>query len=128
MREHITLLRPDADASKTPASWSSFPGDLLVQSATRLRILALLYAFVFFMAAIFPMLLTPADRAELVGSFIHWGPRVISIAVALLVVAVISSARISLPALMNIGLLFEVVGSFGIAAAEFSVSSSPIRP
>jgi hypothetical protein len=110
MREHINLLRPDADASKAPASWSSFPSDLLVQSAIRLRILALLYAFVFFMAAIFPMLLTPADRAELVGSFIHWGPSVISIAVALLVVAAISSARISVPALMNIGLLFEVVG------------------
>src|SRR6185437_1666060 len=51
---------------------------------------------------------------------IHWGPSVIAIAVALLVAAVIGSARVSLPAVMKLGLAFEVAGSYGIAAAEFA--------
>jgi len=48
-----------------------------------------------------------------------WGPGVIAIAVALAVAAVIGSARVPLTAAMNVGLAFEVVSSYGIAAAEF---------
>jgi eukaryotic-like serine/threonine-protein kinase len=119
MPEHVTLLRPDSGESGTRAISSAFPTDLLGQSASRLRILSLLYAFVFFMAGVFPMLLSPADRALLVGSFRHWGPSLVSIAVALLVAAVIRSPRLPLPAAMNIGLAFEIASSYGIAAAEF---------
>jgi serine/threonine-protein kinase len=95
------------------------PADLLNQAAVRLRILALLYAFVFFMAGLFPPLLFPEARARFLGSFILWGPGVISISVALLVAAVSRSARIPLTTVMNIGLAFEVASSYGIAAAEF---------
>ncbi|MGZ8392813.1 MAG: serine/threonine-protein kinase, partial [Gemmatimonadales bacterium] len=118
--EGFTLLSRDGDESKGAASSSAFPTDLILQSATRLRILALLYAFVFFMSGVFPMLLTPGDRAQLVGSFRQWGPSVISIAVALGVAAVIKSARVPLSVVTSIGLLFEVAGSYGIAAAEFA--------
>ena len=120
MPEHVTLLPPDGEESKTRSSSSAFPTDLIAQSATRLRILALLYAFVFFMAGVFPMLLTAADRTRLVSEFRQWGPSVISIAVALLVAVVIRNARVSPSAVTNIGLLFEVAGSYGIAAAEFA--------
>lgn len=48
MPEHVTLLHPDVEPSKSRAISSSFTTDLLVQSAARLRVLALLYAFVFF--------------------------------------------------------------------------------
>jgi serine/threonine-protein kinase len=81
--------------------------------------LALLYAFVFFMAGVFPALLFPADRARFLGSFVLWAPGTISIAMALIVAALIRSARVPLPAVMVIGLAFEVVSSYGIAAAEF---------
>jgi serine/threonine-protein kinase len=81
--------------------------------------MALLYAFVFFMAGMFPALLFPADRARFLGSAILWAPGTISIAVAVLVAAIIRSARVPLPAVMSIGLAFEVVSSYGIAAAEF---------
>ena len=120
MHEHVTLLSPDGDESNARPSSSAFPTDLIVQSATRLRVLALLYAFVFFMAGVFPMLLTRSDRAQLVGSFAQWGASAISIVVALVVAAVIKSPRVSLPAVTSIGLLFEVAGSYGIAAAEFA--------
>jgi serine/threonine-protein kinase len=120
MHEHVTLMSLDGDESRSAPSSSAFPTDLIVQSAARLRILALLYAFVFFMAGVFPMLLTAAERAQLVGSFKHWGPSVISIAVALVVAVVIKSARVPLSVVTTIGLLFEVAGSYGIAAGEFA--------
>ena len=120
MSGHVTLLRPDMSGPGTPNRLSSLPADLLSQSASRLRVLALLYAAVFFLAAIFPMLLFPADRALLFGSFIQWGPSAGAIALALLVAAVVRSPRVPLTVVMKIGLAFEVVSSYGIAAAEFS--------
>jgi serine/threonine-protein kinase len=118
--EHVTLLHPDAQSSDARGVSSSLPADLLAQSATRLRTLALLYAFVFFMAGVFPALLFPADRALMFGRFVLWGPPVIAIAVALLVAAVVGSSRIPLSTVMKIGLAFEVASSYGIAAAEFA--------
>jgi hypothetical protein len=118
--EHVTLLHPDAGELSGRSAPSPFPSDLVRQSARRLEVLALLYAFVFFMAGVFPMLLSREDRLELVGNFGAWGPSVISIAAALLVAGLARSARVPLPTVMIIGLAFEVLGSYGIAAAEFA--------
>jgi len=116
-----TLVLPQGGRRASSFSQSSLglPPDVVSQSAARLRILALLYAFVFFMAGYFPALLFPADRAHLFSSFTLWGPGVIAIAVALAVAAVIRSPRLPLSAAMNLGLAFEVVSNYGIAAAEF---------
>jgi plasmid stabilization system protein ParE len=119
MHEHITLLHPDERGPTGRGISSGLPVDLLTQSAGRLRVLALLYAFVFFMAGIFPALLFPADRARFLGSFAQWGPSVIGIVVALLVAAVIRSGRLPLPSAMNLALSFEIASSYAIAAAEF---------
>src|SRR6185437_526138 len=119
MNEHVTLMHPNARDSTARAISSGFPLDLLGQSAGRLRVLALLYAFVFFMAGILPALLIPQDRARFLGSFVQWGPGVIGIVVGLLVAAVIRNPRLPLPAAMNLGLVFEIVSSYAIAAAEF---------
>ena len=118
--EHVTLLRPDARSTGGGRFSSSLPADLLGQSAARLRVLALLYAFVFFMAGVFPMLLFPADLALFLSSFAHWGPTVIAIAVALLVGLVLGSKRLSLSTAMTVGLVFEIASGYGIAAAEFT--------
>jgi eukaryotic-like serine/threonine-protein kinase len=120
MHEHVTLLPPDARGSMARAISAGLPDDLLSQSAGRLRVLALLYAFMFFAGGIFPALLFPGDRARLLGSFVQWGPAVIGIAVALLVAVVIRSPRLPLPAAMNLGLAFEIASSYAIAAAEFA--------
>ncbi len=119
MHEHVTLLRTDAADPTARAISSSLPSDLLGQAAARLRVLALLYAFVFFMAAVFPVLLSREDRVHFLGSFIHWGASVISIAVALVVAAVVRSDRVPLSTVMNIALVFEIASSYGIVAAEF---------
>jgi len=81
--------------------------------------MALLYAAVFFLAGFFPALLFPSDRTRLFSSFVLWGPGAIAIAVALAVAAASRSARLPLSAVMTVGLVFEVVSSYGIAAAEF---------
>jgi serine/threonine-protein kinase len=119
MTETVTLMHPDARDPTARGISSGFPVDLLRQSAGRLRVLALLYAFTFFMAGIFPALLLPADRARFLSNFPQWGPGVIGIVVGLLVAAVIRSPRLPLPTAMNLGLAFEIASSYAIAAAEF---------
>ena len=72
MHEHVTLMQPDARDPTARAISSGFPVDLLSQSAGRLRVLALLYAFVFFMAGVFPgyinLLNTYSDHRRLDAS------------------------------------------------------------
>jgi serine/threonine-protein kinase len=118
MHEHVTLMRPDERGSSGRGVSSGFPDDLLSQSAGRLRTLALLYAVVFFMAGIFPALYFPNDRARFLGSVVQWAPAVLGILVALIVAAVIR--RVPVRTAMNLGLAFEIVSSYAIAAAEFA--------
>ncbi len=120
MQEHVTVLPPAEGDPIARGVSSGFPTDLLGRFAERLRVLALLYAFVFFMAGIFPALLFPADRTRFLGSFAQWGPGVIGIVIGLLVALVIRSRRFPISAVMNLGLIFEVVSSYAIAAAEFA--------
>ena len=120
MHEHVTLMPPDAGHPNDRGISSGFPDDLLSQSAERLRVLALLYAFIFFMAGILPALLFPGDRARFLGNVVQWAPAVIGIVVAVLVAAVIRSRRVPPRAEMSLGLAFEIVSSYAIAAAEFA--------
>jgi eukaryotic-like serine/threonine-protein kinase len=120
MNEHVTLVQPDRRDPTARGISSGFPIDLLRQSAARLRVLALLYAFIFFMAGIFPALVLPEDRARFLGNLLLWGPGVIGIVVGLTVAAIIRSARLPLPTVMTIGLAFEIASSYAIAAAEFA--------
>ena len=55
-----------------------------------------------------------------------WFPPILSIAAALGVVALVSSKRLADLAKLRIGLGFEVLGSFGIAAAEYQYVQAPI--
>lgn len=120
MDQHATMVRLGEEAATSEAGRGSvsLPTDLLSQAAGRLRVLALLYAVVFFIAGVFPMLVFPSDRALLFSQFIQWGPPTIAIVVSLLVAFVIRSRRVTLPTAMKLGLGFEVVSSFGIAVAE----------
>jgi hypothetical protein len=120
MHEHVTLLHPAEQDSTARGKSSGLPVDLLGQSADRLRVLALLYAVVFFMAGVFPALLFPSDRARFLGNFVQWGPSVIGIVIGLLVAAVIRNPRVPVPIVMNLGLAFQIASSYAIAAAEFA--------
>jgi len=117
----LTLLRPQVE--RRPSIFgrgtASLAPELLSQSVRRLRALVLLYAFIFFMAAFFTAVLFADDRARLFQEPVNWVPGVVSITVALLVWAFTLSRRVPPSTLMSVGLVFEVVSSYGIAFAEY---------
>ena len=120
MHEQVTLMHPGGQDPAAQGISSGFPADLLGQAARRLQVLALLYAFVFFMAGVFPTVVLPADRARFLENPLLWGPSAVGIAVALIVAAVVRSPRVSLRTTMRLAPVFEVVSSYAIAAAEFA--------
>src|SRR4029453_6373224 len=95
------------------------PPDLVNRAAARLQISAWLYAFTFFMAAFFPRLIFADERKSLFGSPVNWVPASTSIVLAVLVALAIRTVHLRPTAITALGLFFEVVGSYGIAAAEF---------
>jgi hypothetical protein len=120
MHEHVTLMYPGARDATGPRISSGFPLDLIGESAERLRILALLYAFVFFVAGILPAILLADVRPKFFGNVLLWGPGFVGITMALVVAAGIRSPRVPLASAMNLGLAFEIASSYAIAAAEFA--------
>jgi len=115
-----TFLRPDkAHRALTSDPGSQrLPRDLARQATRRLRVVALMYASGFFMSAIFPSLISNAERAILFGAVVRWLPSAISISVALFVAAAVTSPRLSTRAAGAIAVVFEIAGSYGIASAE----------
>ena len=83
--------------------------DLLGEAVRRIRAVAWLYVFGFAVAGPLIPLLVPEGRAMLRSEPILWVPAAISIADALLVVALLSSARITARVKMWVGLAFEVL-------------------
>jgi len=115
-----TLFVPKPRAtSVVDRATTGLPPDLLNRAANRLQILAWLYAFTFFMADFFPSLLFPPVRAVLLERAVNWAPGFISIVVAVSVALIIRAARPRPGTVMALALVFEVAGSYGIAAAEF---------
>ena len=131
LSDQPTVLAAAPRLQETPrrTQLAGLPPDLLAQSARRLRVGALLYAFVFFMSDPFPAILFPEDRARYLSSLLRWAPSFISITAALVVVALTWSRRVPLARILILGLVFEVIGSFGIATAQFlDVSKWPAEP
>jgi serine/threonine-protein kinase len=93
--------------------------EILSQSARRLRVLALIYAFTFFMAAFFPDVLFAEGRRQMLDQLGYWVPDIIAIAMALVVALFTRSNRVSLSTVMNVGLAFLVASNYGIALAEY---------
>jgi eukaryotic-like serine/threonine-protein kinase len=71
------------------------------------------------MSDFLPVLLFEEPRAYLFATPLRWVPSAVSIAVALLVAAFTWSARIAVGTALTLGLVFEVVGSFGISIAQY---------
>ena len=115
-----TLFVPKPRATSiVDRATTGFPPDLLNRAASRLQILAWLYAFTFFMAAFFARLLIPAQRTLLLERPVNWVPGLISIVVAVSVALAIRAVRLRPATVTVLALAFEVVSSYGIAAAEF---------
>jgi eukaryotic-like serine/threonine-protein kinase len=119
MHDHVTVMRPEGREATPRGISSGFPLDLVGQSARRLRTLALLYAFVFFTAAILPALFVPELRKRLFTNAVLWNPGLIGITIGLTVAAIIGSRRLQPSTVMNLGLAFQIASSYAIAASEF---------
>jgi hypothetical protein len=120
MHDPVTLMHPDPRDATPRGISSGLPADLVSQAAGRLRILALVYSSVFFLAGVLPALMLPGDRKMFLSSFLMWGPAVIGIVIGIGVALMIRSRRISASRVMNLGLIFEIASSYTIAAAEFA--------
>jgi eukaryotic-like serine/threonine-protein kinase len=114
-----TLVPKRRATSVVDRTTTGLPPDLLNRAAARLQILAWLYAFTFFMAAFFHPLVMPEARTIFFERAENWAPGVISIGVAVSVALAIRVIRLRPAAVTSLALVFEVVGSYGIAAAEF---------
>jgi serine/threonine-protein kinase len=98
---------------------AGLPPDLLAESVRRLRTLALLYAFVFFVSDPLTSFVVPDAFGPYLASPIRWAPSVISIVMALFVAGAAWRRLFPVETILALGLVFEVVGSYGIAAAQY---------
>jgi serine/threonine-protein kinase len=105
-------------ASESRVRTVGLPEDLLRDSGRRLRFIAAIYAAGTIIADGSVFLFDPVRRSDY-AYFFGWGPPAIGITVAMLVVVLASNPKIAPAALMNIGLVFEVVVSYVIAAATY---------
>src|SRR5215813_5239890 len=112
-----TLLAPQQrGTSFADRATTGLPPDLLNRIASRLQILAWLYAFTFFMAAFFPPLLFAAERRLLFSRTLNWAPGVISIVDAIGVALAIRFIPLRPAVVTLLALVFEIISSYGIAA------------
>jgi eukaryotic-like serine/threonine-protein kinase len=105
-------------ADRTGGSGTALPSDVVSGAARRVRVVALLYAATFFVLGPLAALLS-GDGGPFFGSPLRWGPSIVGIVTALAVVAVSVSPRFPARTVLTIGLLFEVAGAYGIAAARY---------
>jgi len=121
-----TMLIREGDHTRQSGATRSLPQAMLEASVKRVGIIAPLYAFTYFAVGLFPAaFVDPAIRDRFYGEVDHWLPGVLSIVIALLVMILMRS-RVSLVAKLRIGILFEIVGSYGIAFAEYHDITSPV--
>jgi len=71
------------------------------------------------MSDVLPMLLFQTQRDYAFAAAIRWVPTAVSIVVALIVAASTWSPRVAVGTALTLGLIFEVVGSFGIAISQY---------
>ncbi|MEE8116365.1 MAG: serine/threonine-protein kinase [Gemmatimonadales bacterium] len=111
------IRRASADSVGSASGERSLPSDMMDRGARRLRALALVYAFVFFMQTFVGSFLDP--NVNEFESFHDWGISTLSIVVALLVAWMTTRKSLSHTTIVYGGLVFQVVGSYGIAMAQY---------
>lgn len=111
--------RPTSPSGRTsPPSTRDLPHDLLLASARRLRIAAIVYAMAFLFAN-FVTAIVVGQADVLFSSIQGWGPGAISIIISLLMAWLTTLRTIHPKTLLNIGLIYQVVSCFGISFAQY---------
>ncbi|MGH7629528.1 MAG: serine/threonine-protein kinase [Gemmatimonadales bacterium] len=126
---HPTLIRNEegrATADRRTRSWT-LPPDLLAEAVRRLRAAAILYAIAYSLAALLPPLFIAGARTSFFAQPSRWLLAAVCIVSALAVAAIASHPGLSARLKVRVGLAFEVLGSFGIAAIQYQGIVAPIR-
>jgi eukaryotic-like serine/threonine-protein kinase len=103
-------------AAAPPTGFTLSP-ELQGQVARRLRWAAIAYSLAFFFADLFPSFFMGMSHAR--SAAIDWIPTVGSIAIGVAVAVVAGRPNISWQSLIHLGLIFEIVSSYGIALAQY---------
>jgi serine/threonine protein kinase len=118
-RPDTMLIREASDdARQIATSARTLPPEVVEASIQRIGIIALVYAFTYFMVGILPAMLLREDRALWLTEVHRWIPPLVSIAAALAVAVAMRSHLVGRTKL-RIGIGFEIFGSYGIAFAEY---------
>ena len=106
--------------------WSvTLPPELLSEASRRLGWAGLVYASAYFMAYFGPHLITKVSNPEHGYLPIQDWTATISVALGVAVFLLSRTARLEAKTFLDFGLVFGVIGSFGIAVAEFAEGFSP---
>ncbi|MEJ2240449.1 MAG: serine/threonine-protein kinase [Gemmatimonadales bacterium] len=97
----------------------TLPPDLLQQAVGRLRAVALLFAAAVFIANFVAAAFTVEGQEYTFSRVVGWLPGVLAIAAALFVVWLTTWQRPSVAPKLAVGLVFQVLGGFAIAMAQW---------
>jgi serine/threonine-protein kinase len=112
-------VAPAEAAHQTSGRRTPLPPDVVADAARRLRAVALLYAGVFFVVGPLTALVSPAQRQTFFTSALRLVPSILSIGAAVAIAIASYRASIAPRLVLRLGLVFEVLGSYGIAAARY---------
>ena len=124
-----TLFLPRGRDASSSRTGKTLPPHLQEQLPRRLRTVALLYALAYFLSALLPAILMGSMSKDFPSLF-DWVVTFGSILAGLVVALIARSSRVSWQRKMQVGLLFEVLGSYGIALSMYTgaerFASTPI--
>jgi eukaryotic-like serine/threonine-protein kinase len=119
---------PASSHTTQPATGPSLPPELLREASVRLGWAGMIYAVAYLLAYWVPFFVHRTQRPEapfaIIENFFAAG----SILTGVLVFLVSRYARLSPERFLDVGLVFAVVGAFGISMAEFWRGFPPIQP
>jgi len=107
---------PSAAAAAVPLS-AALPSDVIARATGRLRAMALMYAVVFFLAAIVAPI--SAGHSDRLLAERRWLPAAISISISLLFWLALRKSWLSGSRALTVGLCFGVLSGYGIAFAQY---------
>ena len=109
-----------SDPGGSRRGWTLAP-DLRDQVTRRLRFIAITYSLAFFFADFVTtaLMLGLGGLTERFRDPLDWVPSVTSIALGIAVAVLVSRRRMSWQAQLTLGLVFEVLSSYGIALAQY---------
>ncbi|MGE0812953.1 MAG: serine/threonine-protein kinase [Vicinamibacterales bacterium] len=115
-----TLTRPAPPAQAVPGGRAtSLPTDVVADAAGRVRVLAWIYAGTFFVVGPLLALLSPAQRGIYLETPLLGLPAVVSILGAVAIALGIHRAHLAPARVLTLGLVFDVIGAYGIAASRY---------